>query len=126
MTDTIADAVLAAENGRCSAMLANDSDALDALLDPRLSFSHATGAIDDKAAYMAKMAAGRIDYLSIDWSEENVIPLGPDAALLSGRMTSQVRVEGVEKRLDNRVLAAWARSDGAWRIVAFQSTPLKL
>jgi hypothetical protein len=125
MTDETATAVLAAEQRRCAAMLANDAAALDALLDARLSFSHATGAVDDKAAYMAKMAAGRIDYLAIDWSEQRVIPLAPEAALLTGRMTSQVRVEGVEKRLDNRVLAAWARGDGGWRIVAFQSTPLK-
>lgn len=126
MTDDISSAVLAAERERCGAMLANDAAALDALLDARLSFSHATGAVDDKAAYMAKMAAGRIDYLSIDWSEETVIPLGDGAALLTGRMTSRVRVEGVEKTLDNRVLAGWALGDGGWRIVAFQSTPLKV
>ncbi|PXA85477.1 nuclear transport factor 2 family protein [Nostoc sp. 3335mG] len=125
MTDETTAAVLAAEKRRCVAMLANDTAALDALLDGRLSFSHATGAVDDKAAYMAKMAAGRIDYLAIDWSEETVIPLGYGAALLTGRMTSRVRVEGVEKTLDNRVLSGWALGEGGWRIVAFQSTPLK-
>ena len=118
-------AILAAEQARCAAMLANDATGLDALLDPRLCFSHATGAIDDKPAYLAKMAAGRIDYLSIDWSEERVIPLSPDATVISGRMTSLVKVEGVEKRLDNRVLAAWSLGDGGWQLVAFQSTPLK-
>lgn len=126
MTDTISTNVLAAEQQRCAAMLANDAATLDALLDPRLSFSHATGAVDDKAAYLAKMAAGRIDYLSIDWSEDQVIPLGDTAALLTGRMTNQVRVEGVEKRLDNRVMAVWVQGDSGWRMLAFQSTPLKL
>lgn len=125
MTETIPAAIHAAEKRRCAAMLANDAAALDALLDPRLSFSHATGAVDDKAAYLAKMAAGRIDYLSIDWSEDQVTLLGDAAALLTGRMTSQVRVEGVEKRLDNRVIAVWVL-DGDWRMLAFQSTPLKL
>ena len=125
MAGDITSAVLAAERVRCAAMLANDAAGLDAILDARLSFSHATGQVDDKPAYAAKMAAGRIDYLSIDWAEEVVIPLGEAAALLIGRMTSRVRVEGVEKRLDNRVLAAWARSDDAWRLVAFQSTPLR-
>ena len=126
MTAAIIGDVLDAEKRRCAAMLANDTAALDALLDPRLSFSHATGQVDDKPAYMAKMAAGRIDYVSIDWSEDRVIPLAADAALLTGRMTSNVTVEGTPKRLDNRVLAAWSLSDGTWRIVAFQSTPLKL
>jgi hypothetical protein len=126
MTDDVTTAILEAEKRRCAAMLANDAAALDALLDPRLSFSHATGQVDDKPAYMAKMAAGRIDYVAIDWSEGKVIRLAPDAALLTGRMTSDVRVEGVGKRLDNRVLAAWSLGDGGWRIVAFQSTPLKV
>ena len=124
MADVTA-SILESERARCDAMVANNTTALDALLDARLHFSHATGAVDDKAAYMAKMAAGRIDYVAIDWSEQRVIPLGEDAGLLTGRMTSTVRVDGVEKRLDNRVISAWARTGGAWRMVAFQSTPLK-
>lgn len=114
-----------AERKRCAAMLANDAVALDALLDERLCFSHATGLVDDKPAYMAKMAAGRIIYLTIGWSEERVIELAPGAAILSGRMVSRVTVESVEKMLDNRVLTAWTHNGAAWRLAAFQSTPLK-
>jgi hypothetical protein len=117
-------AVLAAERRRCAAMLANDREALAALLDQRLLFAHATGAVDDKPAYLAKMAAGRIAYLAIAWSEERVIELAPGAALLTGRMTSDVEVEGKAKRLDNRAITVWAASEGTWRLVAFQSTPL--
>ena len=118
-------AVRAAEARRCAAMLANDTAALDALLDPRLSFSHATGQVDDKPTYLAKMAAGRIVYRAIDWSDAQVILLGADGALLTGRMTSAVEVEGAAKRLDNRVLAAWSHGADGWRVVAFQSTPLQ-
>jgi Domain of unknown function (DUF4440) len=115
-------AVLAAESQRCAAMLAKDTERLNDLIDPRLHFSHATGAIDDKAGYLTKFAAGRIAYLSIEWSEQNVVSLGR-VALLTGRMTSRVRVEGTEKRLENRVLAVW-RYEDTWRLLAFQSTPL--
>jgi hypothetical protein len=113
-----------AEHRRCAAMLANDNAALDAVLDPRLQFHHATGAVDGKEAYLAKMAAGRILYVAIAWAEERVIGLADNAALLTGRMTTDVRVDGVDKRLNNRVLTAWALTDGTWRMVAFQSTPL--
>ncbi|MEJ5975870.1 nuclear transport factor 2 family protein [Novosphingobium sp. PS1R-30] len=116
-------AVLAAERRRCEAMLANDNAALADLLDPRLNFAHATGAVDDREAYLAKMAAGRIVYVGIAWDEERVNMLAPEAALLTGRMTTDVRVEGVDKRLNNRVTTVWAK-DGDWRLVAFQSTPL--
>jgi hypothetical protein len=44
--------------------------------------------------------------------------------MLTGRMMTDVRVEGVDKRLNNRVITVWCRSAGAWRLIAFQSTPL--
>ena len=113
-----------AEQQRCAAMIAGDVTALGDLLDARLQFHHATGAVDDKPAYLAKMAAGRIQYVTIDWSEERVTMLGPDAAMLTGRMATAVRVEGDAKRLDNRVLTVWSRSGGVWRMLAFQSTPI--
>jgi hypothetical protein len=121
--DTIS-VVLAAEKRRCDAMLANDGAALAEVLDARLHFSHATGVVDDRDAFLAKMAAGRIRYIGITWCEEKVITLALDVAMLTGRMTTDVRVEGVDKRLNNRVITVWCRSGGTWRLVAFQSTPL--
>jgi Domain of unknown function (DUF4440) len=116
-------AVLEAEKKRCAAMLAGDTMQLDRLLDPRLHFTHANGAVDDKQAYMAKIEAGRIGYLAIDWSEQKVFALG-EAMLLCGRMRTLVMVDGIEKQLENRVLSVWARIE-EWRLVAFQSTPIK-
>ncbi len=124
MTDELAQSILAAERRRCGAMIAGDLAALDASLAKDLQFHHATGAIDDKPAFLAKMAAGRIVYAGLAWSEERVTALGTDSALLTGRMTTDVRVEGVEKRLNNRVMTVWARQGGDWRLLAFQSTPL--
>jgi hypothetical protein len=127
MSQDITAAILDAEKARCAAMLKNDAGMLDAILDPRLVFAHATGGIDDKPTYLAKMAAGRLDYISIDWDEPVVIALGDGGALLTGRMNTHVRVESEEKRLNNRVTSGWALgTDGAWRMVAFQSTPLKI
>ena len=117
--------ILAAEARRCEAMRANDPAALDAILDERLHFSHATGVVDDKPAFLAKMASGRIVYEAIAWTEEKVIVLAPGVALLTGRMNTDVRVEGEIKALRNRVITAWSRAGGEWRMVAFQSTPLK-
>jgi ketosteroid isomerase-like protein len=125
MSQNITSSIVDAEKRRCAAMLANDIAALDALLDPALSFAHATGAIDDKTVYMAKMAAGKIDYVAIDWSEQAVTPLGDAHALLIGRMATHVRVDGVEKQLDNRVSSVWkAAGAGGWRMLSFQSTPM--
>jgi ketosteroid isomerase-like protein len=124
LSQDIEGAVLAAERRRCEAMLANDSDALAALLDPRLHFSHATGAVDDRDALLAKMAAGRIRYVDVAWAEEQVTALGPDAAMLTGRMTTDVEVEGVAKRLDNRVITVWTKGARGRLLLALQTTPI--
>lgn len=124
MNEDLTAAVLAAEKRRCDAMLANDNAALGTLLDPRLHFAHATGAVDDRDAYLAKMAAGRIRYVAIAWAEEQVTVLAPAVTMLTGRMTTDVQVEGVDKRLNNRVIMIWAAESAHWRLVAFQSTPL--
>jgi hypothetical protein len=124
LDEELATAVLAAEKRRCKAMLANDNAALAGLLDSRLYFSHATGAVDDRNAYLAKMAAGRIRYVDVVWTEQQVTALGSDAAMLTGRMTTDVEVEGITKRLNNRVITIWGKSAEGWLLLAFQSTPI--
>lgn len=124
MCEDISAAVRAAEQQRCAAMIVNDVARLEELLDPRLQFHHATGSVDDKAAYLAKIEGGRIEYVAIRWNEDVVTPLDAAAALMTGRMTTDVRVEGIEKHLENRVMTAWALEYGAWRMVGFQSTPI--
>lgn len=124
MSEHLENALKAAESLRCQAMLANDSAALAALLDPRLRFHHATGDVDDRLAYLAKMATGRIRYVGIDWAEEHVISLADNAATLCGLMVTRVQVDGVDKCLKNRVITVWSRNGGTWQLVVFQSTPM--
>ena len=124
MNEELETAVRAAEHKRCAAMLANDGAALGEVLDDRLMFHHATGAVDDKVAYLAKIAGGRIRYSAIAWAEEKITPLAQDIVLLTGRMITDVDVEGTSKRLNNRVMTVWQRAADSWRMVAFQSTPL--
>ena len=125
MADTIRHSIEAAERRRCAAMLDNDAGALDAVLDPGLRFVPATGAVDDKSGFLAKMAAGRIAYSALEWSEDAVTALGPDCAMMTGRMTTRVRVDGAAKVLENRVITIWLRSAHDWRLGFFQSTPIK-
>jgi hypothetical protein len=46
------------------------------------------------------------------------------AALVTGRMTANVSVEGTIVHVDNRYLAVCVREQGAWKFVAYQPTPI--
>jgi hypothetical protein len=52
MTEELAQSILASERQRCDAMIAGDLAALDASLATELQFHHATGTVDDKAAFL--------------------------------------------------------------------------
>lgn len=122
MPDIIKD-IIELERRRCVAMCKSDMKFLESLLHADLYFCHSNGVIDDRASYLLKMSKGRIVYQSITWADQAVTLLG-NGAILTGRMTSMVVVDGVAKRLDNRVMQAWMDIDGEWRLFGFQSTPL--
>jgi ketosteroid isomerase-like protein len=116
-------AVLAAEDRRYRAMVETDLVALDQLLDDRLSYAHASGARDTRDEYVAKVRSGYYDYLRIDHPVERVEVIG-DTAMVVGRMTCDLTVQGTPKTIDNLALAVWVRTAGEWRLLAYAPTTL--
>jgi ketosteroid isomerase-like protein len=115
--------VLAAEDRRYRAMVETDLVALDQLLDDRLSYAHASGARDTRDEYVAKVRSGYYDYLRIDHPVERVEVIG-DTAMVVGRMTCDLTVQGTPKTIDNLALAVWVRTAGEWRLLAYAPTTL--
>lgn len=115
--------VRTAEKRRVSAMLGGDAAAMEPLLAEGLTFVHANGGLDDKPTLLAKMKGGAIVYHSIAWAEQKVDARGAVAAM-TGMMTLQVTVAGVDKTLHNRVILLWERDGRDWRLFHFQSTPI--
>jgi hypothetical protein len=123
MPTTEADAVLAAEDARYRAMQEADLAALDALCADELSYAHSSGVRDTKAEYLGKVASGYYRYHRIDHPVERVEVTG-DAAVVVGRMTADLDVDGVGKTIDNLALAVWTRASGTWRLLAYAPTRL--
>ena len=125
MSDDPEEAIIAAEARRCATMLEGNAGAYADLLDEDLQFTHANGTVDDKAALVSKIAEKLITYSSIMWAGQRVSPIGADHAMVTGRMSTGVVVDGVTKHLENRVIAVWRNRGAGWRLLAFQSTPIK-
>jgi hypothetical protein len=115
--------VLAAEDRRYRAMLDADLATLDRLCADDLSYAHSSGVRDTKAEYLAKVASGYYVYRRIDHPVERVAVVGGTAVVV-GRMTADLVVDGAEKTIDNLALAVWVRAGAEWRLLAYAPTRL--
>ncbi|NEM06118.1 nuclear transport factor 2 family protein [Geodermatophilus normandii] len=116
-------AVLAAEDRRYQAMVDADLTTLDALCAAELSYAHSSGARDTKDQYLEEVRSGYYVYRRIDHPVERVALVG-DSALVVGRMTADLDVDGRPRTIDNLALAVWTRASGRWQLLAYAPTPL--
>jgi hypothetical protein len=114
-------AVLAAEDRRYRAMLAGDVATLDEVCADGLSYAHSSGVRDTKSEYLGKLRSGYYVYRRIDHPVERVEVMG-DTAIVVGRMTADVEVQGTPKTIDNLALAVWTRASGTWQFLAYAPT----
>jgi hypothetical protein len=114
--------VLAAEDRRYRAMQDADLTALEELCADGLSYAHSSGARDTRSEYLAKLRSGYYVYQRIDHPVERIEVVG-DTAIVVGRMTAEVTVQGTPKTIDNLALAVWTRVSGTWQLLAYAPTP---
>jgi ketosteroid isomerase-like protein len=114
--------VLRAEERRLAAVVGADAAALQEILDDELRFTHSTGQVDTKYVYIASLESGRLDYLEARARDVTARVYG-DAGVLTGTTVLRLRVGGGEPQKAKLLYTAvYAKRDGAWRLVAYQST----
>jgi ketosteroid isomerase-like protein len=116
-------AVLELEDRRYQAMIDADLETMDRLCAEELSYAHSSGVRDTKQEYFEKVRSGYYDYHSIDHPVERVEVVG-DTAIVAGRMTADLTVQGTRKTIDHLALAVWAKDGGEWRLLAYAPTAL--
>ena len=116
-------AVLQADNMRLSATAANDAAALEAVLDPDLTYTHNNGFREGRESYLDRIRQGQVRYISFERPEASVRVFG-NVALVDGRsgMTYQRPSDEAPLTIDTLYLAAWIKTDGRWRLAAYAST----
>lgn len=118
--------VEAAEAARLAAILSGDLSGLSALLADDLVHVHATGSVDDKSAYLARLR---------NQLEVRVITRGPCAlrqygsvAVLTGALENEVRLydgPGDWQRTRSFVTQVWRRCTTAgWQLVSYHASRL--
>jgi ketosteroid isomerase-like protein len=110
-----------ADRARFDAMIAADTAALGKLLAPELSYVHSAGNLENKEEYIEAIRTGKYKYKSVTLEDVRVREYG-DTAVIRGKATIDVVSGGQGVHSVIRFLDVWVKRDGAWQMIAWQST----
>jgi hypothetical protein len=108
---------------RRRAMVDADVAALRDLFADGLRYGHANGDVHAKEELLGLLGSGRIDYRAIRVEEIETRELA-GALVVTGRQTIELRAGGRDLTSRSVFTAVYARDGAAWRLVAYQSTPV--
>ena len=115
--------VIELDKKRMQAMSEKDLAALDALLADDLIYTHSSARVDSKQSLIANMKSGTTVYSSIEPSDVRAQDLG-DAVVLTGVAWVKVASHGKQLDFGVRFTDAYAKRNGRWQMVVWQSTRL--
>ncbi len=116
--------VMAAEQARVAALDSSDVQALEKIMADDVTYVHASGKVDTKASYLEAIRSGTLHYIS--WVAKNLqVRVEGSAAVINGEYSVRVtdsRVQAEPFNINIFILEMWARRDGRWEQIAWQST----
>ena len=109
---------------RLQAMIDADTNRLNRLLSDRLVWIHGSGHAQDKSAFVQAIKEASTKYRSLERSEAGSIA-APGVVIFTGTIDIAVTIAGIEHQLQNRFTNVWMDEGEAWRMVSWQSTPVR-
>lgn len=108
---------------RMQAMAAKDVATLEAVLADDLIYTHSSARLDTKQSLIGAMVSGATVYTGVEPSDVKAQDLG-DAVVLTGIAQIKVVSNGTANAFGVRFTDVYARRNGNWQMVTWQSTRL--
>lgn len=115
--------IRALEERRFAAMMRRDTEALAGILADDLTYTHSSGQLETKGQFLESIRSGAIQYTAI-LPEGLDVRLYGDTAVVTGKGTFKVRMQGEDRSLPLRFTDVYVRRGDGWQMVAWQSTRL--
>src|SRR6185312_4806779 len=115
--------VIDLDRKRMQAMAAKDVATLEALIADDLVYTHSTARVDTKRSLIDNMTSGKTVYTAVEPSNLKAQDLG-DTVVLTGECQIKVTANGTPNAFGVRFTDVYARRDGRWQMVTWQSTKL--
>jgi ketosteroid isomerase-like protein len=115
--------VIDLDKKRMQAMAAKDIATLQSLLADDLVYTHSSARLDTKQSLIVGMTSGSTVYTSVEPSDVKAQDFG-DTVVLTGVCQIKVTANGTPNAFGVRFTDVYARRNGRWQMVTWQSTRL--
>ena len=115
--------VIDLDRKRMQAMATKDVATLESLIADDLIYTHSSARLDTKRSLIDNMTSGSTVYTAVEPSDVKAQDLG-DTVVLTGVAQIKVTVGGTPNAFGVRFTDVYARRNGRWQMVTWQSTKL--
>ena len=124
MADNNEQGLLAAEEARRQAMVANDIKKLDSLLDDSLFYGHSIGGSDTKQVYLDKLKSGSLQYKAVEFNDVSTRVIGTVGLLRASMRAVVIGKDGTQRNVVNTYLGVWEHGAAGWKLLMVQGTAM--
>jgi ketosteroid isomerase-like protein len=106
------------------AQAAGNADAIAPLLAEDLSYSHSSGAVDDKAKLLSGIAKANYKWLSLEHRNPTVKVVGSAAIVRFNFVGEQEFTDGRKTPQNLAILMNWQKQGNEWKLLSRSATKL--
>ncbi|MES2973087.1 MAG: nuclear transport factor 2 family protein [Pseudomonadota bacterium] len=119
--DSIEQAVIARNQERRDALIANDVVRVRKTMADDLIFIHTTGKVETREEFLERLSSGALRYNAIFESNQRVQRVGGLVVLLSD-LAQQLTLAGQERVIHSVSLSVWIKERSGWMMQTYQAT----
>ena len=106
------------------AQAAGKADAIAPLLADELSYSHSSGAVDDKTKLLAGITNANYKWTSLEYKNPTVRVVGPAAIVRFNFVGEQEFNDGKKASQNLHILMNWQKQGNEWKLLSRSATKL--
>jgi hypothetical protein len=118
------DAVLKNVEAFRAAQAAGNAEGLAGLCAEELSYSHSSGAVDDKAKLLAGVKNANYKWTSLEYKNPTVRIVGPAAIVRFNFVGEQEFTDGKKTPQNLHILMNWQKQGADWKLLSRSATRL--
>ena len=118
------DAVLKNVEAFRAAQAAGKADPIAPLLADDLSYSHSSGAVDDKAKLLSGISTANYKWTTLEYKNPTVKVVGPAAIVRFNFVGEQEFTDGKKTPQNLHILMNWQKQGSEWKLLSRSATKL--